>query len=241
MSIHEITGCYLIIILLSLLIVGIVDAATISEGRVEALVREEILSRTGIDHRDINIDFIRVPEISVPGNKCQLKIEQQNAPRELGRLSFAITAIGEDQQRKYWVTADVSARVMVVCANQALKARSVVGPGDVVLKEREIGRNASNDLVTDVDLVVGKILKRGVTKGRMITSDILVEPFAVKRRSVVRLVAQIKSLRVVTLGEALKDGRIGDVIPVKNTTSKRTVYGTVQEDGTVLVLLGGIR
>ena len=233
---------YLLYLCVAVLLVGTVQAAVVSQSRIESMVREKILSNSSLERDEMTIEFIRVPKISVPGKKCRLQIHQRNSARELGRLSFAITAFGENGTKKrYWVTANVSARTTVVCAAQTMRTGSVIGPGDVLLREREIRGNFSKRPVNDVNLAVGKMLKRGLPKGRMLTTDMLVEPLTVKKKSVVRLEARIKSLRVATLGVALKDGRAGDVIPVRNSASKKTVYGVVQEDGTVLVLVGAAR
>ena len=238
----KLTGYLLGITLALSVLLGAAQAVVVSEGRIESMVREKILSNSSLDREEISIEFIRVPKVSVPGKKCHFKIEQQNSARELGRLSFAVTAFGDEgQKKKYWVTANVSARLTVVCAAQTLRAGSLAGPGDVLLREREIRGNSSKRPVTDVGLAVGKMLKRGLPKGKMLTADMLIEPPVVKRKSVVRLEARIKSLRVVTLGVALKDGRAGEVIPVQNSASRKTVYGVVQEDGTVLVLVGAGR
>ena len=233
---------YLLYLCVAVLLVSTAQAAVVSQSRIESMVREKILSNSSLERDEMTIEFVRVPKISVPGKKCRLQVHQRNSARELGRLSFAITASGDDGlKKKYWVTANVSARTTVVCAAQALRAGSVIGPGDVLLREREIGGNLSKRPVTDANLAVGKMVKRGLGKGKMLTTDMLVEPPTVKKKSVVRLEARIKSLRVATLGVALKDGRAGDVIPVRNSASKKTVYGVVQQDGTVLVLLGTAR
>ncbi len=233
---------YTLPLCIALLLVATAQAAVVSQSRIESIVREKILSNSNLERDEVTIEFVRVPEISVPGEKCRLQIHQQNSARELGRLSFAVTAFGDDGvKKKYWVTANVSARTTVVCAAQTMRTGSVIGPGDVLVREREIGGNSSKRPVTDVNLAVGKMLKRGLPKGKMLTTDMLVEPPKVKKRTVVRLEARIKSLRVTALGVALKDGRTGDVIPVQNTASKKTVYGVVQQDGTVLVLVGASR
>ena len=237
---YRLTDC-LFSLCLALLLVGAAQAAVVSQESIESIVREKILSNSSLGKDEITIEFVHVPKISVPGEKCRLQVTQQNSEMELGRLSFVVTALGDGGvAKKYWVTADVSARTSVACAARALKAGSVIGPGDVLVREREIGGRLSQPPVSSVDLAIGKVLKRGLPQGRTLTTDMLTEPPTVKKKSVVRLEVRIKALRVATLGVALKDGRVGDVIPVQNTSSEKTVYGVVQEDGTVLVIVGAV-
>jgi flagella basal body P-ring formation protein FlgA len=57
----------------------------------------------------------------------------------------------------------------------------------------------------------------------------------IKARDSVKVIAIIGAARIEALGEALQDGRAGEVIGVRNVESGRTVHGRVQAGGTVLV------
>jgi hypothetical protein len=61
------------------------------------------------------------------------------------------------------------------------------------------------------------------------------DPVLIKPRDVVRLVAQIGSVRVTALGEALQDGRAGQMIRVRNTNSNKIVTGRVLDRNHVAV------
>ena len=53
------------------------------------------------------------------------------------------------------------------------------------------------------------------------------EPFLVKRRDRVKLIGRTELLLVTVVGEALQDGRVGEVIKVRNVDSNATVHGRV--------------
>jgi hypothetical protein len=61
------------------------------------------------------------------------------------------------------------------------------------------------------------------------------EPFVVKARDNVKITARIGTARIEALGEALQDGRVGDVIRVRNTESGRTVHGRIEQGGLIIV------
>ena len=86
---------------------------------------------------------------------------------------------------------------------------------------------------------MGKQIKRTLPRGRVLAQDMLIEPAIIKKRELTRLRVNVGKLVVSTIGIALKDGRLGETIPVKNVSSKKTVYGVVQADGTVVVLVNG--
>jgi flagella basal body P-ring formation protein FlgA len=60
-------------------------------------------------------------------------------------------------------------------------------------------------------------------------------PALIKTRDSVKLIALIGPARVEALGEATQDGRVGEMIRVRNVESGRIVHGRVESDGTVLV------
>ena len=57
----------------------------------------------------------------------------------------------------------------------------------------------------------------------------------VKARDNVKLIANVGTARLEALGEALQDGRVGEVIRVRNVESSRVIHGRVQPSGMVLV------
>ncbi len=57
----------------------------------------------------------------------------------------------------------------------------------------------------------------------------------VKQRDSVRIVAEMGSSRIEVRGEAIEDGRIGDVIRVRNIESNRVVSGRIEARGIVVV------
>jgi hypothetical protein len=61
-------------------------------------------------------------------------------------------------------------------------------------------------------------------------SDVLI-----KTRDIVRLVAVIGSAQIVASGEAQQDGKLGEIIRVRNVESNRTVSGRVESAGVVTV------
>ena len=57
----------------------------------------------------------------------------------------------------------------------------------------------------------------------------------IKRNDVVQLVTNIGEIKVVTTGEALEDGRLGQLIRIRNVDSNRVVHGRVVDRAVVEV------
>jgi flagella basal body P-ring formation protein FlgA len=60
-------------------------------------------------------------------------------------------------------------------------------------------------------------------------------PPVIKAADTVKLIARIGSARVEALGEAQQEGRVGDIIRVRNVESNRVVHGRIEAGGIVVV------
>jgi flagellar basal body P-ring formation protein FlgA len=59
--------------------------------------------------------------------------------------------------------------------------------------------------------------------------------FLIKSKDNVKIVAYIGNARIEALGEAQQDGRLGEIIRIRNIESNRVVHGRVEAGGLVLV------
>lgn len=84
--------------------------------------------------------------------------------------------------------------------------------------------------------IIGKEAKRNIAQGEAFKSSSLDSPTAIKRGESVTLQAQAGAIKVLSSGVALADGRIGQKIRVKNSSSERIVTGIVVNQGLVETL-----
>jgi flagella basal body P-ring formation protein FlgA len=118
--------------------------------------------------------------------------------------------------------------------------KSVIYPGDVIRDEMLADIPAeADDAGAGVALsrseLIGKISRRTLLPGRAIPLRAIDNPRVVANGAEVRLVYIDGGLTIVTTGAALQDGRVGEVIKIRNSDSGVTVSGQVQADGTVQV------
>lgn len=84
--------------------------------------------------------------------------------------------------------------------------------------------------------IIGKEAKRNIGQGEPIKTGALDAITAIRRGETVTLKAQTGSINVISAGIALADGRIGQKIRVRNSSSERIVTGTVLTHGVVQIL-----
>lgn len=113
-----------------------------------------------------------------------------------------------------------------------LRRNSVISKGDVELIDVNVSRYR-NSLISDLNQVIGKKVKRSLKKGYVIKSREIERAPLISKGSVVRLVAKRGNLVVETIGKAKNDGFKGETILIENISSKRTVAGKVIDRSTV--------
>ena len=75
----------------------------------------------------------------------------------------------------------------------------------------------------------------GLDPGGPILLDDIGRPALVTRNQIVQVHFRTNGLQIVTEGRALERGAIGDRLRIMNLSSRATLFGQVQDDGTILV------
>ncbi|MBW1776910.1 MAG: flagellar basal body P-ring formation protein FlgA [Deltaproteobacteria bacterium] len=109
----------------------------------------------------------------------------------------------------------------VVAAARPLSRGDVLSPGDLAVKEAEIGSLRRPCL--DPEAAVGKRVKHTVPMGEVLEENDLELPILVKRRETVIMILERGRLQIEARGVAAADGRQGEMIPVQTMGSRKTV------------------
>lgn len=103
---------------------------------------------------------------------------------------------------------------------------------DVQLKRHNIS-SLRGSYLTDPDDVVGLTAKRRIRPLQPLSASQLDMPILVTRGQKVIMIASQDGIEAKTLGEAMKNGRKGELIQVKNLSSKQVVSAVVDQSGVV--------
>ena len=117
-----------------------------------------------------------------------------------------------------------------VFAVRYLPAQTVIGPADVFVQPLDVP-----GAETRLDDVIGREARMTIYKDRPVLVAATGAPTIVQRNQVVPLLFSVGALVISAEGRALDRGGAGDDIRIMNTTSRTTVRGTVQPDGSVTV------
>jgi flagella basal body P-ring formation protein FlgA len=123
-----------------------------------------------------------------------------------------------------------AAAAETVVATQAIRPQQVITADAVRLDQAQIpGAH------TKLEDVIGQEAQYAIYPGRAIMQGSIGDPALVDRNQVVELVYLHGGLRIVAEGRALGRGAAGERIRVMNVDSRTVLFGTIAENGSILV------
>lgn len=212
-----------------------VRARTITEEHLREVFRKEVVSALPWPEEAIEITrFSAEPlPLQVPeGTKERVQIPETPHPGSNtllvdylvgGRLLARVRAVGF-----------VEVRVPVVVLKRPLPRGAVLSATDLALEKRPLTR-LPQDALFDLREALGKELRVGLPAGRVLRRSQVRVPAVVRRNQIVRILARSAHLTVTARGQARQDGRPGEIIRVRNLSSKKEIYARVVGPGVVEV------
>lgn len=131
------------------------------------------------------------------------------------------------------VRVQMQASARLVVATTDLRRGQIIGSGDLQLAEAELGR--LREPCQDLDELIGKKVRRTIRAGEPIECQSIEFPPMVQRGELVTIVASKGYLTLSATGLARQDGKKGDIIKVRNSSSQKDVPCRVIGPGLVEV------
>jgi len=184
---------------------------------------------TNIEANAINMD----PRLRLA--KCERPLEAFTTAnsRNIARTTVGVRCSGVKPWTVY-VPVTISALAEVVYT-----ARPLVRGEDLQVESLEIKQVPLDQLpanyLSNIDQLSGMALSRSVNSGVILTLNAIKPRMMIQRGQEVVILAKSQGIQVRMTGIALKNGASGDLIPIKNVKSGRTIEATVLNDSTVTV------
>lgn len=138
----------------------------------------------------------------------------------------------EEKVVRLWGYVEI--RVPVVISKNNLASKTILTEDDLILEARELSR-LPQDVIFRVEDALGKELKMSIKAGTVLRNSQLNSPTVIRRNQEVEIIAKSKNLLVKAKGIALQNGKIEDLIRVKNLSSQKVIQAKVVADGIVEV------
>jgi flagella basal body P-ring formation protein FlgA len=155
--------------------------------------------------------------------------QQRNSPN----ITVTIKCQGESPWTVH-VPVRTSTFAEVFIANRLLPRGVAIQLADLRQERREVGQ-LSHGYFENAETVVGRMPKRSLPKGAVVSPNDLELNRVIQRGAKVTIIASSGGITVRMPGKALDDAAEGDLIKVENLSSKRIVEAVVLRPGVVEV------
>ena len=194
---------------------------------VSAMPAVTLLKNPSIEVLRLN-DRLRVIECPEP-----LTAVQPATGLRGGRISIRVSCKGPRPWSVY-VMVSLKSEVQVVITTRAMTRGDVLSREDI--NEKTVLRApAHQPLVRQAEEALGNALKRSIGEGVELSAAMLKKPTIIRSGEHTLIMAEGGGLQVRVTGKALQHGVVGEIIRVLNLSSKKTVRGKVEADGTITV------
>lgn len=154
----------------------------------------------------------------------------------VGRVNVDVTVVsGQQAPIEIPVSFDVRHFDTVVSTARPIPRGRKIQMDDLYLHRWDV--TGAQDYCTQPDKLVGRVAGRTLSAVQIVREQDLErgsanlsgsdQPVLIKRAARVKLTAKIGDLNITVAGEALQDGRVGEIIRVQNVESKSVVQGRV--------------
>lgn len=220
------------------------SAAEIKDEDIVAVARAHLQGRLPWPAQQVQVRLaqpVSLPELELaPEERLRLAAALPGHSPLAGRVRVEVALNVNDERRgSVPVFFDVQIQQEVAVAKRRIEAGEVLNAESLHADSRAVSSQAAYP--TFQDCLAGQRAKRPLAPGQVIArADLEAVPTSgaaplVRPRDAVRIVARVGGLRISTSGEALQEGRAGQTIRVRNTSSNRVIQGRVVERGVVEV------
>jgi|YelNatPaOPRAMG01_1025707.scaffolds.fasta_scaffold13479_7 flagella basal body P-ring formation protein FlgA len=213
-------------LLLSALLLNPVDL--VREGLVKHL-KERFPYCQKIELEDLRLSSM--PSLS-PGQVDLTILE--NSQDLLGKASFTVILRQGEKEERLVASAKVKIWAQVPFTTRRIEKHRLITAEDFVLREVELS-TFPRGVITDPKLLLNKRVKNSLPPGIPLRLDHLEEPPVLKKGDLANALLETPSLRISVKVVLLEDGRIGEIVRVKNPISNKELKGRVMDEKTLLI------
>lgn len=157
------------------------ECRTVTEDDVRPLLLARILETTSWKESEIEIRSIgNVKGIEIPTTGSEIRVPAEGVVFGARSVLASLEIIRENKRlRSYWITAEINIRAEVLAAARKISSGMAIVPDDIQKKTAEIP-DMRGTYARDPEEAVGKVSRRGILAGSLLTRETIMNPFLVK-------------------------------------------------------------
>ncbi len=208
----------------------------ISQAKIKALVSDYILQNIINNFSDARIKDIQVSDnLILPDGRITYTVKPPGNDTLAGKIPFTVNFDVDGKfYKRVWTSATIEIFTNVVVTKKPLGRHKPISEDDIEMQQMDLAQLPS-DVITDPEVILGQRTRRTIGSHTVLRSNLVEFPPLVKRGDIVVILAETGGLKITTVGQVKKKGRLGERIPVMNFDSKKVLYAQVLDSNTVKV------
>ncbi len=197
--------------------------------------RDDFLARNvGLSRAEFSVAALD-SRLALPGCTAPLAVTAQE-PRQLQARFNTQVSCASGNGWSIYVPIDVAVFRPVVVAARPLARGEILTEADLIDSELDVTR-LNGAYLTDIATAIGQEVRRPLAAQAVVSQQALQPPLLIRRGEAVSIRASGTAMAVHMNGVAMTDGRLGQSIRVRNSSSKRVVDARVVGPGATEVSL----
>jgi flagella basal body P-ring formation protein FlgA len=183
---------------------------------------------------EVTVSLLRVSgALLVPDGGLPVRLLAEALDRHAsGDIPFRIRVLrGEVELARSLVTLRIVRHRMQPVAARAIRRGEIIGAADLRAERVQVTRTSG--IAGSDDGFIGREARVDLAEGTPLAPSLVVVRPDIRVGQAVQLLVSTERFHLTAPGEALGDGRIGEVIPVRRNADGKTVRGTVVAAGQV--------
>lgn len=206
------------------------------ERRMEALGAQQVRAamEQALGGRQVRIEVLEWSRQPVPAGTLEFPLSGLARPPVSDPAAPVLwrgwVRFGNGRRYPVWARVRLGVKGIRVVAAIPLKPGQLIRSDEVRLEEYE-GFPDRGSWFASIEEVSGRLLRQRVASGAPLRREVVGDPPEVARGTTVRVEAASGAARVVLEGRAESDGRVGEVVSVRNLSTGRTFRARVEGPG----------
>lgn len=201
----------------------------------EALRRPGRTDEIGIDDLDVTFDTPVEPRQADLRSATPVRIVSFSFVPLAGRFDALVQIDKGETNERLHLRGTVTETTSVATLSRPMSRGDIVSADDIQIERVPRSRIGSLRTVSDPREIAGQQARRALRTGQPVIAGDFARPQVVMRGETVTVIYRTAALQVSGRGVAQQSGAVGDLVPVLNPQSKRTVHATVTALGRVEV------
>lgn len=209
--------------------------ATADLAALKNIFSEVVLQDSPWPKEDVQITnfSVRPLAMALPAGTFGYRITQKPSDTRPGKKYVTAAVMQEGrEQGQLKMSGDLRLFGTVVSTTKRLNRNDIIASDDITAKRQDISM-LDADPVQDPKQAVGQKLKLSLPAGAVLYTQNLDAPSLVNRGERVTIMAKSQAIQITAPGEAKNSGALGEIVRVKNLTSRREIQARVTGVGVV--------